>query len=89
MKYGIWGDENENKKTEWFNSEEGAFNYLENNNLDDFKKYFEYDKEEITSYMDKYYEDDFIVPCTISKFLKEQIESTKILIFIYINIYNL
>ena len=71
MKYGIWGDENENKKTEWFNSEEGAFNYLENNNLDDFKKYFEYDKEEITSYMDKYYEDDFIVPCTISKFLKE------------------
>ena len=71
MKYGIWGDENDNKKTEWFNTEEEAYNYLDNNNLDDFKKYFEYDKEEITSYMDKYYENDFIAPCTISEFLKK------------------
>ena len=71
MKFGIWGEENENKKTEWFNNDEEAFNYLENNNLIDYRKYFEYDKEEIINYLDKYYEEDFISPCIISELLRE------------------
>ena len=70
MKFGIWGEENGNKKTECFNSDEEAFNYLENNNLCDYRKLFEYDKEEIINYLDKYYEEDFISPCIIFESLR-------------------
>ena len=68
IKYGVWDNE---KKIEGFNNDEEAFNYLENNNLIDYRKYFEFDKEEIINYLDKYYEENFISPCIISELLRE------------------
>ena len=69
IKYGLWGDDCESKKTEYFNNKEDAFNYLENNNLGKYKQYFKYNKEEIIFNINNLFNEDFISPTIISEIL--------------------
>ena len=73
MKYGIWGEDNENtiqsgnKKVDFFNDKE-AENYMNNNkDVKNYKKFFEYNKEDIISYYSEFYEQNFISPCVLSE----------------------
>ena len=67
VKFGIWGEEMGKPKVEWFNSDEEAFNYIENNNLAKYKKYFEFNNEDLTNNLKIYFNDDFISPSIISE----------------------
>ena len=62
MRFGIWGDENENKNVEWFISDKEAFNYLDNNNLGKYRNFFDYKKEEILNYFNDLYNEEYISP---------------------------
>ena len=68
-KFGVWGDENDNKKVSWFNNEEEAFNYYEENHLDKYRRYFECDKDEIINYYSDFYNEEYITPCEIPDIL--------------------
>ena len=68
-RFGIWDYENQKLKIEWFKNDEEAFNYLENNNLRNYKNLFENNKEEIIINLNKYYNKDFIIPCSIPDIL--------------------
>ena len=70
IKYGIWG-ENYNKKVEWFNSDEEAFNYLTNNNLELYKKHFELNKDDIINNYCEFIKIEDISPCIIPDILIE------------------
>jgi hypothetical protein len=68
IKYGLWGEDNGNKKVDLFNSNEEAYNYMKNNNdIESYKKYFEFSKEEIIGYYSEFYKDDFVSPCVLSE----------------------
>ncbi len=71
VRFGLWTDEKDNKKIDWFNSDEEAYNYLENNNLENYKKLFEFSKDEIIRYYSNFYEDNFITPCVLSEELMD------------------
>ena len=45
--FGIW---NGNNQVEWFKNEKQGFDYLENNGLENYKNFFEYNLEEINNY---------------------------------------
>lgn len=62
MRFGIWGDENENKNVEWFINDKEAFNYLDNNNLGKYRNFFDYKKEEILNYFNDLYNEEYISP---------------------------
>ena len=53
--FGIW---NGNNKVEWFKNNKEAYDYLENNGNEKYKKLFEYNLEEIIdfSYKNNYFE---------------------------------
>ena len=68
IKYGIWG-ESYNKKVEWFNSDEEAFNYLTNNNLELYRKYFDLNKDDVINYYCEFNKIEDISPCIIIIFL--------------------
>jgi hypothetical protein len=68
IKYGIWG-ENYNKKVEWFKSDEEAFNYLANNNLELYRKYFELNKDDVIIYYCEFNKIEDISPCIIPDIL--------------------
>ena len=70
-RFGLWGDENDNKKVQWFNSDEEAFDYIENNNLENYKKYFEYNIDEVIEQYSDCYKDEYISPCIIPDILTE------------------
>ena len=69
VRFGIWDYENEKLKIEWFKNDEEAFNYLENNNLGKYKTFFENDKDEIIINLNKYYKENFSIPCSIPDIL--------------------
>ena len=64
IKYGVWDNE---KKIEGFNNDEEAFNYLENNNLESYRKIFEYSKEELIKYFDNFFNNEIFSPCELSQ----------------------
>ena len=70
IKYGIWG-ENYNKKVEWFNSDKEAYNYLANNNLELYKKYFDLNKDNVINYYCEFNKIEDISPCIIPNILIE------------------
>ena len=70
IKYGIWG-ENYNKKVEWFNSDKEAYNYLANNNLELYKKYFDLNKDDVINYYCELNKIEDISPCIIPNILIE------------------
>ena len=61
VKYGVWEEkEKQRQKVQWFSNDEEALNYLEKNNLERHRQYFEYNKEEIINRLDSYYNENFI-----------------------------
>jgi hypothetical protein len=72
VKYGLWGEDNGNKKVDLFKSVDEANNYMNNNNdLESFRKYFEYSKDDIINYYNDFYKEDFVSPCVLSEILTE------------------
>ena len=71
-KYGIWPEPNdENKKTQWFNNEQEAMDYLNKNEFcKKYQKFFEYDKDELIKSYDIYFNEDFVEQCLLSDKLK-------------------
>ena len=73
FKYGIWPEINEeNKKTQWFNNEQDAMEYLNKSEFGNkYKKFFECDKDELIKSYEIYFKEDFVDLCFLSDNLKK------------------
>ena len=68
FKYGIWPEPNsENKKTQWFNNDQDAMDYLNKTQFCyKYKKFFECDKDELIKSYDIFFKEDFVQLCVLS-----------------------
>ena len=70
IRFGVWNNNDKlDQEIEWLTNEEEALNHLKSNNLEEFEKMFKNNKEEIVNYLDKFYKNDFIIPCSTPKLL--------------------
>ena len=65
MRYGLWYEDK--KKTKFFEDEKEAKDYMEKNGLNNYKKFFEYSKDELVNFYKIYFNEDFIQICTLSE----------------------
>ena len=62
----------ENKKTQWFNNEQDAMEYLNKSEFGNkYKKFFECDKDELIKSYEIYFKEDFVDLCFLSDNLKK------------------